>query len=594
VCKSLVIFFLFVDLIVADASWSFHSFEPLSSYKSRVPVVESYLIWTKLVWEADMTKAHLGYKLSTSVAAMMLSVTAAQNALAQNALPQSASGQNAIGTNTSVTTRNPNPGSQFPSRRGAVDPGVRGGTPGVGGPVGGLTAAQQAYFTAAQASFQVIETPPVGLGPCFNELSCAGCHISPAVGGSSPATNPQVTDANVMGAKNVIPSFITANGPIREARFVLNPDGTPDGGVHDLFSIQGRSDAPGCVFAQPNFAAQVAANNVIFRIPTPTYGDGLVEGISDQSLQKAFSAQAQQNRSLGISGHFNLSGNTGNITRFGWKAQNASLLIFAGEAYNVEEGVTNDAFPNERNSSASPQCSPAPFPEDTVPTVAKEGGSGSSPSDFSSDIVNFTMFMRMLAPPTPAMPFTTSSTASTTAGSTATSTTAGSTPVAIASVLPTAAGSSTPSTSSAESASSSTASAASIQAGFQAFNNIGCSGCHIVGQTTANLAIMDTTTNPTVSDTTINTFSDYAVHNMGTGLADRVTQGNANGSQFRSAPLWGVGQRVFFLHDGRTNDLMQAIQQHASSGSEANQVIAHFNMLSTTDQQNILNFLRDL
>jgi len=81
---------------------------------------------------------------------------------------------------------------------------------------------------------------------------------------------------------------------------------------------------------------------------------------------------------------------------------------------------------------------------------------------------------------------------------------------------------------------------------------------------------------------------------MGTGLADRVTQGNANGSQFRSAPLWGVGQRVFFLHDGRTNDLMQAIQQHASSGSEANQVISAFNMLSTTDQQNILNFLRDL
>jgi hypothetical protein len=90
----------------------------------------------------------------------------------------------------------------------------------------------------------------------------------------------------------VIPSFITANGPIREARFVLNRDGTPDGGVHDLFSIQGRADAPGCVFAQPNFAAQVAANNVIFRIPTRTYGDELVEGISDLSLQNAFAAQA--------------------------------------------------------------------------------------------------------------------------------------------------------------------------------------------------------------------------------------------------------------------------------------------------------------
>jgi CxxC motif-containing protein (DUF1111 family) len=115
-----------------------------------------------------------------------------------------------------------------------------------------------------------------------------------------------------------------------------------------------------------------------------------------------------------------------------------------------------------------------------------------------------------------------------------------------------------------------------------------------MNQTTGSAALIDTTANATVSNITINPFSDFAVHNMGTGLADRVSQGNANGTQFRSAPLWGVGQRVFFLHDGRTNNLLTAIEQHASSGSEANQVIAQFNMLSTTDQQNILNFLRDL
>jgi hypothetical protein len=95
------------------------------------------------------------------------------------------------------------------------------------------------------------ETVPSGLGPGFNELACANCHVQPAVGGSSPTTNPQVTDANTDGATNVIPSFITANGPIREARFVLQPDGTPDGSVHDLFSTQGRADAPGCVYALP-------------------------------------------------------------------------------------------------------------------------------------------------------------------------------------------------------------------------------------------------------------------------------------------------------------------------------------------------------
>ena len=81
---------------------------------------------------------------------------------------------------------------------------------------------------------------------------------------------------------------------------------------------------------------------------------------------------------------------------------------------------------------------------------------------------------------------------------------------------------------------------------------------------------------------------------MGTGLADGVSQGAANGREFRSAPLWGVGQRIFFLHDGRTTDLMKAIEAHASRGSEANGVINNFNNLSDRDQQAILVFLRSL
>jgi CxxC motif-containing protein (DUF1111 family) len=539
-----------------------------------------------------MTKTQLGYKLSTSIAAVMLSVTAAQNASAEGRHHEHHH-HGCCGDPSSSS--------------GAVDPGLRGGPPGAGNPVGGLTAAQQAFFTAAQARFDVIETVPSGLGPGFNELSCGACHVFPAVGGSSPTTNPQVTDANTLGATNEIPSFVTANGPIREARFVLHADGTPDGGVHDLFSIQGRSDAPGCVFAQPNFVAALAENNVIFRIPPPTFGDGLVEMVSDSNLQSAVAAQLQQNASLGISGQFNLSGNTGNITRFGWKAQNASLMMFAGEAYNVEEGVTNDVFPDKRNDP-TPQCAPNPLPEDTVNTVDTIN-SGSTVSDNNPDTINFALFMRLLAPPTPAIPLSTSATASSSTSSTtsaasssisttstANSTTPASTTVAMASVLPMAAASSTSSTSAmtASSSSSATASATSINAGLQAFINVGCSGCHIMNQTTGNAALIDTTANPTVSNITINPFSDFAVHNMGTGLADGVSQGNANGNQFRSAPLWGVGQRTFFLHDGRTNNLLTAIEQHASSGSEANGVIAQFNMLSTTDQQNILNFLRNL
>jgi CxxC motif-containing protein (DUF1111 family) len=70
--------------------------------------------------------------------------------------------------------------------------------------------------------------------------------------------------------------------------------------------------------------------------------------------------------------------------------------------------------------------------------------------------------------------------------------------------------------------------------------------------------------------------------------------GNAAADEFRTAPLWGIGQRLFFLHDGRTNDLLQAIQSHASDGSEANAVIGNFNALPAPSQQDILNFLRSL
>jgi CxxC motif-containing protein (DUF1111 family) len=462
----------------------------------------------------------------------------------------------------------PGPGSD---PDGATDPGPRGGTPGAGGPLPGLSAAQLAFFTNAQGVFNKVDGVPApgGLGPTFNLNSCGGCHAFPATGGTSPPTNPQIAVATLMGAKNTIPSFITASGPVREVRFIKTPSGTPDGGVHDLFTIAGRSDAPTCTsLAQPNFAAAVAANNAIFRIPTPTFGLGLVEATPDAQLQAAVSAVAQQRSSLGISGQFNTSGNDGTITRFGWKAQNKSLLIFAGEAYNVEMGVTNEAFPNERNTT--PGCAFNPTPEDTT-NFTDPTPSSSPASDFSSDITNFAMYMRLLAPPTPA----TGATASTPP-----------TQVAAATTTSAIAAASTSTTTSA-----STTSTTSVTLGQQVFSNIGCGACHISTQNTNSVGF---SLDPTFNNTSFQPFSDWAVHTMGTGLADNVSQGNASGTQFRTAPLWGVGQRLFFLHDGRTNNLVTAITQHASSGSEANQVIQNYNALSQTNQQALINFLRSL
>jgi len=106
--------------------------------------------------------------------------------------------------------------------------------------------------------------------------------------------------------------------------------------------------------------------------------------------------------------------------------------------------------------------------------------------------------------------------------------------------------------------------------------------------TTGNAAVAALRNQP------FNLFSDLLVHDMGVGLADGVSQGEAGPREFRSAPLWGLGKRVYFLHDGRTSDLISAILAHASAGSEANGVVANYMQLPEPQKQNLLNFLRSL
>ena len=431
----------------------------------------------------------------------------------------------------------------------AQDPGVRGGAAGAGGASAGLTKTQSAFFTAGLGAFTEVDAVPDGLGPRMNLDSCAGCHAQPAVGGTSPFVNPQVAFAGKDGGTDFVPSFIAANGPVREARFVLNPNGTPDGGVHDLFTITGRTGATGCTLAQPDFATQLANNNVIFRIPTPTFGAGLIEQIPDSVILANQAASSTQKAGLGISGHANFilsgatisgitnnNGNDGTIARFGWKAQNKSLLLFSGEAYNVEQGITNELFQTEREET--PACQFATVPNDVTNTDA------AAPLDALSDIEKFAFFMRFLAPPTPS--------------------------------------------------SNKPGGATSIANGNSLFSSIGCALCHTPTLTTGNSTVAALRNQP------VNLFSDLLVHSMGPGLADGVTQGQAGPREFRSAPLWGLGQRIFFLHDGRTTDLVQAIQAHQSgssgfgNASEANTVIQNFNNLQETQKQDILNFLRSL
>ena len=99
----------------------------------------------------------------------------------------------------------------------ASDPGVRVGTPDAGDPIAGLSAAELAFFQVGKDEFEQVESIDEGLGPRMNLDSCGGCHAQPAVGGTSPSVNPQVAFANSLGATNGVPSFITSDGPVREA-----------------------------------------------------------------------------------------------------------------------------------------------------------------------------------------------------------------------------------------------------------------------------------------------------------------------------------------------------------------------------------------
>src|SRR5579862_7635456 len=455
-----------------------------------------------------------------------------------------------------------------------TDPGPRKGPAGAGGSYATLNSTEQAIFTQALTRFKEIDSVSgsisgeagTGLGPTFNGNSCAMCHAQPAVGGSSPGlkspqnsvANPQVALATLDGAKNSVPAFIILDGPVREARFVNNGS-QPDGGVHGLFTINVQTLASVRTLIQQGLATATSNNNVILYIPTTIFGRGLVENTPDSALQANLTQTQGVKAALGISGRLNTTGNDGTVTRFGWKAQNKSLLIFAGEAYNVEQGVSNEIFPTER--SAVSGCVYNATPED----YSNLNGATGNVSTISSDLVNFALFMRLSAPPAP------------------------------------------------------TTASDSEQAGQQLFRAIGCGLCHSPSLTTSASQYTG------MSNVTYHPYSDFALHAMGSNLADGVTQGTAAGNEFRTAPLWGVGQRLFFLHDGRTSDLLQAIEMHTGSnkycaqsasaqlfyvlttnsvfepelqsqacGSEANSVINNFNGLKPSQQQDLLNFLRSL
>jgi CxxC motif-containing protein (DUF1111 family) len=276
-------------------------------------------------------------------------------------------------------------------------------------------------------------------------------------------------------------------------------------------------------------------------------------------------ATASARSALGIGGHPNRTVNDGTIMRFGWKAQNKSITVFAGEAYNVEMGITNELFPTATEENPACMGSSKPEPNDIVRTDPDDSNNEAfnNPLHILPDWMQFQLMMRFIDAPQP----------------------------------------------------DPNPSASAIR-GKTVFNNIGCALCHTPQMQTApvlNSAVLE--------NQPVNLYWDLLLNQMGPGLADNIVQGLAGPDEFRTTPLWGVGQRLFFLHDGRTSDVLVAIQAHFSTStlvsanlgtnllglsgntavtnngfaaSEANAVIQNFNALSVSNKQAVLDFLRSL
>jgi CxxC motif-containing protein (DUF1111 family) len=230
-----------------------------------------------------------------------------------------------------------------------------------GDPLPGLTTNQLADFAVGLEAFQEPDTPESGLGPIFNNVSCVACHSVPAVGGSS-ATNE------------------TRFGRLVNGQF--DPLTDLGGSLLQQFAID-----PGCQEVIP-----AEANVIAQRQTTPLFGLGLIEAIPDGDiLQNATCRNAD-----GITGRASLvqdvvSGQQ-RVGRFGWKAQQATLLAFAGDAYLNEVGITSRLFPHENapngDTNRLAACDLIADPEDEV-----------DPATGKADIDHFTDFMRYLAPP---------------------------------------------------------------------------------------------------------------------------------------------------------------------------------------------------
>jgi CxxC motif-containing protein (DUF1111 family) len=270
-----------------------------------------------------------------------------------------------------------------------------------------------------------------------------------------------------------------------------------------------------------------------FRLSISVLGDGFVEAIDSNTLQAISNAQPAAQRGTLIQVPVLESANRVRAGRFGWKNQNSSLVSFAADAYVNEMGITSPLLRTENTSNGA---SVAAFD-----TVADPEDAADAANPNGVDIQFFTNFMRALkAPPRGTID-------------------------------------------------------ASVTRGAAAFSSIGCAVCHVASINTSPAGTVinqGAFTVPTaLGDKTIHAFSDFLLHDIGTG--DGIVQNGGQGTrnQVRTAALWGLRARGRLMHDGATVTRTDAINRHANQGATAR---TNFNNQSGTTQADIINFLNSL
>lgn len=412
----------------------------------------------------------------------------------------------------------------------------------LGGPLPGLTPEEERKFKVGEMLFKKEFTPQEGLGPMFNGKSCFECHGQPLVSGMEGR---DISSTSILNYARRVPGSPKAGKPLIE---VIETLGKPD---VDFFLTRGgpslqrktvTTEFPNrypfsCQldFEQIPVEAELQSN----RHTPPIFGDGLIDAIPDgaiagEAIKQLNIDPALAGRSISAVDRYTESSRA---ARFGWKDQHVNLFNFTTGAMNIELGLTTYLM-NTENSREPLGDNPRCLEKVDKPTF---------PNDKGKSLLSLVWYQTLLAePPRGAI-------------------------------------------------------TEQVKTGEAIFKKLDCAFCHretwhtakevIIGDPDSPLPLIKPVRMKALEDKDFHPYSDFLVHRMGPGLADGLPQEGAKGGEWRTTPLWGLRFKKFYIHDGRTRDLHEAIMWH---GGQAEGSKKKYAALSDADQKDLHAFLKSL